>query len=369
MNAITRAQPKGMAELVKTGVYDFPSQTPAANKDGPLCVLSRSVSTLPLHINFAGIKRRYSWHLSVPPGPPLLGGTLALDLAVELDSGTYLCRRRLSGRACARDLGQLHGAVIAATPADDLGALPLVLGLGDELISKGGAGCGGRGGGHEESRVATHRYGRRDGRRRGGAGRGRGYGRLVGAGGPGNGELGRLGEDDVDVGAVDGVAGRGRAVRGVNVAGDLDRGLAGGGIDAEGDGGVVRGPVDKVDQVDAEVLGVGIDRGPLQIKGGTAGQGRVDSRVRELDGRRQGRGQSEQRQELHHDGGRIIIGLFSVQKNVGWALRIRPDRSAYSKNDLDVYPPIKTLSKPIQYGAETPPKNMYGMGPEFALVD
>ncbi|KAI7774022.1 hypothetical protein LA080_009445 [Diaporthe eres] len=27
------------------------------------------------------------------------------------------------------------------------------------------------------------------------------------------------------------------------------------------------------------------------------------------------------------------------------------------------------LSKPIQYGAETPPKNMYGMGPEFALVD
>lgn len=143
----------------------------------------------------------------MPPGPPLLGGTLALDLAVDIDSGTYLCRRRLSGRACARDLGQLHGAVIAATPADDLGALPLVLGLGDELISKGGAGCGGRGGGHEESRVATHRNGRRDGRRRGGgAGRAGGHGRLVGAGGPGDGELGRLGVDDVDVGAVDGVA-------------------------------------------------------------------------------------------------------------------------------------------------------------------
>lgn len=145
----------------------------------------------------------------MPPGPPLLRGTLALDLGAGVETGTYLCRRRLSGRACARDLGQLHGAVIAANPADDLGALPLVLGLGDELISKGGAaGCGGRGGGHEEGRVATHRNGRRDGRRRGGgAGRASGHGRLVGAGGPGDGELGRLGVDDVDVGAVDGVAG------------------------------------------------------------------------------------------------------------------------------------------------------------------
>lgn len=93
-------------------------------------------------------------------------------------------------------------------------------------------------------------------------------------------------------------------VRGVHVARDADGGLAGGRVDAKGDGGVVRGPVDKVDQVDAEGLRVGIDRRPLQIKGGTAGQGRVDGRVGELDGRRQGRGQSEQRQELHHDGGR-----------------------------------------------------------------
>lgn len=124
-------------------------------------------------------------------------------------------------------------------------------------------------------------------------------------------------------------------VRGVNIAGDLDGSLAGGGVDAEGDRGVVRGPVDKVDQVDAEVLRVGIDRGPLQIKGGTAGQGRVDSRVRELDGRRQGRGQSEQRQELHHDGGtNYYLIIFQFKKNVFWALRIRPGRSAYSKNDL-----------------------------------
>ena len=155
-------------------------------------------------------------YLSVPPGPPLLGGTLALDLAVGRDGeatvnaqtvDAYLCR---NGGSCARDFGQLHGAVIAANPADDLGALPLVLGLGDELISKrGGAagGCaGGRGGGHEESRVATHRNGRSHSRRRGRAGRGRRHRGLVGAGRTGDGELGRLGVDDVDVGAVDGVA-------------------------------------------------------------------------------------------------------------------------------------------------------------------
>ena len=106
------------------------------------------------------------------------------------------------------------------------------------------------------------------------------------------------------------------AVRGVNVAGDLDGGLAGGRVDVERHGGVVRGPVDKVDQVDAEVLGVGIDRGPLQIKGGTAGQGRVDSRVGELDGRRQGRGESEQRQEMHHDGAQIIGLFFNLKKSV-----------------------------------------------------
>lgn len=74
------------------------------------------------------------------------------------------------------------------------------------------------------------------------------------------------------------------AVRGINVAGHLHGGGAGGRVDVEGDRGVVWRPVDKVDQVDAEVLGVGIDRGPLQIKGGTAGQGRVDGRVGELDG-------------------------------------------------------------------------------------
>lgn len=93
------------------------------------------------------------------------------------------------------------------------------------------------------------------------------------------------------------------AVRGINVAGHLHGGRARGRVDVEGDRGVVWGPVDKVDQVDAEVLGVGIDRGPLQIKGGTAGQGRVDGRVGELDGRRQRRSESEQRQEMHHDGG------------------------------------------------------------------
>lgn len=147
----------------------------------------------------------------MPPDPPLLGGTLALDLSVDVDAsgqaelsttGAYL---RRNGDSCAGDLGQLHGAVVAATPADDLGALPLV--LGDEVlgVSKGS----GRGGGlREDSRVATHRNGRRDGRRGRGAGRGRGHGRLVGAGGPGDGELGRLGVDDVDVGAVDGVAKR-----------------------------------------------------------------------------------------------------------------------------------------------------------------
>jgi len=276
-------------------------------------------------------------HLSVPPDPPLLGGTLALDLAVDRGgqanvNTTYLCLNGDCGRACVRYLCQLHGAVIAADPADDLGALPLVLGLGDELISKRGAGCGGRGRGrHEESRVATHRNGRRNGRRRGGAGRGRGHRRLIGAGGPGDAELGRLGVDDVDVGAVDGVAGeRGQqiipekvmrqkcginlqlvAVRGVNVARDLHGGGAGGRVNAEGDRGVVWGPVDEVDQVDAEVLGVGIDRGPLQIKGGTAGQGRVDGRVGELDGRRQGRSESEQRQVMHHDGGQIIELFFN----------------------------------------------------------
>lgn len=81
----------------------------------------------------------------MPPDPPLLGGTLALNLAVDVDRGgqatigtTYL---RLNGESCARDFGQLHGAVIAATPADDLGALPLVSGLvGDKLISRRGAG-------------------------------------------------------------------------------------------------------------------------------------------------------------------------------------------------------------------------------------
>lgn len=123
-------------------------------------------------------------------------------------------------------------------------------------------------------------------------------------------------------------------VRGVNVARNLDRDLAGGRVDAVGDGSVVRGPVDKVDQVDAEVLGVGIDRGPLQIKGGTAGQGRVDGRVGELDGRRQGRGQSEQRQEMHHDGGQNYRIIFRLNECVWASTCIRPDRSAYSKNDL-----------------------------------
>ena len=62
---------------------------------------------------------------------------------------------------------------------------------------------------------------------------------------------------------------------------------------------VERGPVDEVDQVDAERCRVGVDRGPSELKLGTFGQGRVGRRSSEVDGRDEGCRKGEERQETH----------------------------------------------------------------------
>lgn len=78
------------------------------------------------------------------------------------------------------------------------------------------------------------------------------------------------------------------AIRAVDVAGDPDGRLAGAGLEVQSEGRVVRGPVDEVDEVDAEGGRVGVDRGPLEVEVGASGQGRVGGRAAELDSRNQG---------------------------------------------------------------------------------
>jgi hypothetical protein len=66
-----------------------------------------------------------------------------------------------------------------------------------------------------------------------------------------------------------------------------------------GDLGVKGRPVDKVDQVDAELGRVGVDTVPFDIVHLPLGQGGVDGRLTELDGRNEWRHKGEERQDTH----------------------------------------------------------------------
>lgn len=105
-------------------------------------------------------------------------------------------------------------------------------------------------------------------------------------GGEGGGDLGR---QDLQL----------EAVGAVGVAGDAHGSLAGAGLEVEVQLLVVRGPVDKVDQVHAEGAGVGVDARPGQVEGRALGEGRVGGRVGELDGGGEVRAEGEGGKKTH----------------------------------------------------------------------
>lgn len=99
----------------------------------------------------------------------------------------------------------------------------------------------------------------------------------------GDGELGTLRVDDVDVGAVDGadlVAPFGIGVAGdLHLVGQIRR------RDVISQRNIRWRPGDKVPEIEADVGGVGIDTGPLDVDGGPGSVGLVGSRTGDVDGR------------------------------------------------------------------------------------
>jgi len=91
------------------------------------------------------------------------------------------------------------------------------------------------------------------------------------------------------------------AIRAVDAARNGDLVLASSRLKVEGNRGVERRPVNKVDQVQAEGAGVGVDSGPLQVVGLALGEGRVGGRLQELDGGNERRREGEKRQDAHID--------------------------------------------------------------------
>jgi len=84
------------------------------------------------------------------------------------------------------------------------------------------------------------------------------------------------------------------AVGRVNAAGHVDGDGSRGCLDIVGQWGVVGRPVHKVDQVDAELGGVRVDRVPGQRIGVALGQSCVRSGAGELDGGDEGRRKGEE---------------------------------------------------------------------------
>lgn len=90
------------------------------------------------------------------------------------------------------------------------------------------------------------------------------------------------------------------AVRVVDGAGDLDLGLAGGGLDVVGEGRVEGRPVDKVDEVDAELGRVRVDRVPRERKVLALGDGGVGGRAGKVHGGDQGRREGGEGEDADH---------------------------------------------------------------------
>ena len=105
------------------------------------------------------------------------------------------------------------------------------------------------------------------------------------------------------------------AVRVVDGAGNLDLGLAGGGVDVVGKGRVEGRPVDKVDEVDAELGRVRVDCVPRQGKVLALGDGGVFGRAGKINGGDQGRRKGDEREHANHGDGRRNGAAADGRKN------------------------------------------------------
>jgi len=85
----------------------------------------------------------------------------------------------------------------------------------------------------------------------------------------------------------------------VNVAGQLDLDLTRRCFDVVRERGIIRGPVDEVDQVEGELGRVGVDRVPGQAKRLALEERGVGSGRRKVDGRDEGRRKGEQGERAH----------------------------------------------------------------------
>ena len=110
------------------------------------------------------------------------------------------------------------------------------------------------------------------------------------------------------------------AIGAINVAGDGHGELAGGRLNVVGQRRIVRRPVDKVDQVDAEVGGVGIDGSPLEVELLALVEGGIGGRLNELDGRDERRREGSESKKLHlekkNQKNQIVIAGKVVVRNV-----------------------------------------------------
>lgn len=92
------------------------------------------------------------------------------------------------------------------------------------------------------------------------------------------------------------------APRVIHLAGDAHRSLTGAGPHIVDERGVVRGPVDEVDQQDAEGVWVRVHRVPCQLKVAASCEGCVDVRVGEADRRNERGAKGEGLEDAHGEG-------------------------------------------------------------------
>lgn len=245
-------------------------------------------------------------------------------------SGNGSVRTTTYTTACMRNFRQRDWAAVVSVPPDSGGTFALV-GRGtarstaSNLDGSRGNGSSRCGRGQRRRTVSTHRDGHRGGGRCGAGRDGGRSGHRVGAAGARDEELGCLRVDYVDIGSVDGVAflkngqslllnavlGEGgrnegatfdlqlESIRTIRITGDPHRGLPSSGLEIQVQLLVVRGPVDKVDQIHTECLRVGIDAGPGEVKGRALGQGRVGGRVGELNSGREVGAEGEGGEDTH----------------------------------------------------------------------
>lgn len=90
------------------------------------------------------------------------------------------------------------------------------------------------------------------------------------------------------------------AIRARGAAGHSDLGLTSGGLEVVGQAGVAGRPVDKVDEVDGEDAGVGVDGVPGQGVLLALGDGGVELGRSELDGGNERRRESDERKGANH---------------------------------------------------------------------